>query len=317
METTRLGRTGLEVSVACLGAGGHSRLGQAYGATFEESADVVRAAIDRGVTFIDTAAGYETEEIVGAAIRGRRDQLVISTKNHIVRKGTSFTGSDFSTGAEYAKLVDESLTRLGTDYIDVLHVHGIVVGQYDYCVAEMVPVLEDLRRQGKIRHTAISERFYVEPRHDLLARAVQDDYFDVMMVGFNVLNHTALRHVIPAATAKGVGIQSIYAVRGRLATAELARQLIDESVANGEVDPAELDPEPLAFLTANGAAASLVEACYRYNRHAPGSGTVLTGTGRIDHLVDNLAALAKGPLPPAVLARIDRLFGRVETVTGE
>lgn len=317
MEMTVLGRTGLRVSVACLGTGGHSMLGQAYGSTFEQSADLVRAAVDEGVNFIDTAAAYGTEEIVGAAVKGRRDDLVISTKNHMVKKGTSFTGHDFITGAEYARLLDATLTRLGTDRIDILHVHGIVASQYDYCVAEIVPVLEDLRAKGKIRYTALSERFYQEPRHDLLERAVQDNYFDVMMVGLNFMNHTALRHVVPKAKAKGVGIQGIYAVRGKLATTEAARELIDESVARGEINPADLDPEPLAFLTADGAAGSIVEACYRYNRYAPGIDTTLTGTGRIEHLRENLAALSAPPLPARVLDKIERIFGRVESVTGE
>ncbi len=317
MDRTTLGRTGLEVSVACLGTGGHSLLGQAYGNTFDQSANVVRAAIDQGVNFIDTAAGYGTEEIVGAAIKGRRDGLVISTKNHIVKKGTSFTGSDFITGAEYANLVDESLRRLRIDVIDILHLHGIVASQYGYCVAEMVPVLEDLRRKGKIRYTAISERFYVEPRHDMLELAVKDGYFDVLMVGFNFLSHTALHHVVPAANAKGVGIQGIYAVRRKLADAETARELINQSIALGEIDPADLDPDPLAFLVADGVAGSIVEACYRYNRHASGVDTTLTGTGRIEHLSQNLAALSAPPLPEPVLAKIERLFGGVESVTGE
>lgn len=317
MDHIHLGRTGLDVSVACLGTGGHSRLGQAYGRTFGESVAVVSAAIDAGVTFIDTAAGYDTEEIVGAAIAGRRDGLVISTKNHIVKKGSSFVGDDFISGDEFRGLVEQSLRSLGTDHIDVLHLHGIVVSQYDYCVSEMVPVLEDLRAEGKIGFTAISERFYVEPEHDMLLRALQDDYFDVMMVGFNFLNHTALDSVVPAARSKNVGLQGIYAVRGTLATAEGIQKLIDESVALGEIDADLLSAEPVAFLTADRAASSLIEACYRYNRWAPGVHTALTGTGSIDHLRQNLAALALPPLPPSVLARIETLFGGVRTVTGE
>jgi len=72
-----LGRTGLNVSVAGLGCGGHSRLGQTYGNTLEQSADVVRAALDLGINFIDTAAAYGTEKIVGEAVRDRRDKVII------------------------------------------------------------------------------------------------------------------------------------------------------------------------------------------------------------------------------------------------
>ena len=317
MDRTVLGRTGLEVSVACLGTGGHSRLGQEYGNSFDESADVVRAAIEQGVDFIDTAAGYDTEEIVGAAIAGRRDELVISTKNHIIRKGSSFLGDDYITGAEFAQRVDESLRRLGTDHVEVLHLHGIVASQYDYCVAEMVPVLDELKRQGKVRFTAISERFYVEPMHETLLRALEDDFFDVIMVGYNFVNHTALREVIPRAVEKNLGIQGIYAVRGALATPAGVQKLIDESVAAGEIDPGELDADPVAFLTAPGVAGTLADACYRYNRWAPGSNTTLTGTGSVEHLTANLASLDRPPLPDAVLDRIERIFGGVETVTGE
>lgn len=317
MDHTTLGRTGLDVSVACLGTGGHSRLGQEYGATFDASVGVVTAAIDAGVTFVDTAAGYDTEEIVGAAIRGRRDELVISTKNHIVKKGTSFLGDDYITGDDYVALVEASLKRLGTDHVDVLHLHGIVASQYDYCVSEMLPVLERLREQGKTRSIAISERFYVEPEHDTLKRAVADGYFDVIMVGLNLLNHTALATVVPEANRKGIGIQGIYAVRGKLVDAGRAQELIDESVRLGEIDPSLLDAEPLGFLTAPGAARSLVEACYRYNRWAPGVDTTLTGTGQVDHLLANLEALAQPPLPESVLARVAELFDGVKTVTGE
>src|SRR5207244_13302187 len=78
METTRLGRTGLDVGVAGLGCGGHSRLGQTYGATEAESVAVVQRALDLGVTLIDTACAYGTEESVGRALKGRRDGVGVS-----------------------------------------------------------------------------------------------------------------------------------------------------------------------------------------------------------------------------------------------
>ena len=73
MARARLGRTNLDVSVASIGSGGFSRLGQEYGATAAESVSVLRAAMDAGIDFIDTAADYRTEEIVARAVAGRRD----------------------------------------------------------------------------------------------------------------------------------------------------------------------------------------------------------------------------------------------------
>ena len=80
MNFTTLGRTDLNVSVAGLGCGGHSRLGQSYGHTFEQSRAVVEAAVDLGVNFIDTAAAYRTEEIVASALGGQRERAIVSTK---------------------------------------------------------------------------------------------------------------------------------------------------------------------------------------------------------------------------------------------
>ena len=75
MDTVVLGRTGLEVSVAGLGCGGHSRLGQAKGATEEESVRLVHQALELGVTYIDTARAYGTEDIVGRGLAGSATRL--------------------------------------------------------------------------------------------------------------------------------------------------------------------------------------------------------------------------------------------------
>src|ERR1700733_2754079 len=87
MDHVRLGRTSLSVSVAGLGCGGHSRLGQSQGATFDDSVQLVQAALDIGVTYVDTAEMYGTEEIVGAALVGRRDEVVLSTKSTMHPRG--------------------------------------------------------------------------------------------------------------------------------------------------------------------------------------------------------------------------------------
>ena len=82
METTTLGRTELTASVAGLGCGGHSRLGRTTGASQADSVRLVEHALALGVTYLDTAESYGTEEIVGKALAGRRDQVIVSTKTH-------------------------------------------------------------------------------------------------------------------------------------------------------------------------------------------------------------------------------------------
>src|SRR5271165_3091856 len=106
MQTVRLGRTGLEVSVAGLGSGGASRLGMARGASAGEAANIVRRALDLGVTLIDTAAAYGTEEAVGEGIAGRRNEVFLSTKSSPGR------GGRLVGAAELGQAIDDSLRRL-------------------------------------------------------------------------------------------------------------------------------------------------------------------------------------------------------------
>ena len=119
MDTVTLGRTGLDVSAAGLGCGGHSRLGQSRGATEDESIAVVRRALDLGITFIDTARAYGTEDIVGKGVAGHRDEVVISTKAHPAGRDGPLPGK------ELRESLEKSLGRLRTDCVDVFHLHGV------------------------------------------------------------------------------------------------------------------------------------------------------------------------------------------------
>jgi L-galactose dehydrogenase len=318
MDTVTLGRTGLKMSTAGLGTGGYSRLGLGQGKDENHAVGIIHAALDLGIDIIDTSSFYGTEEVVGKALKGRRDRVVISTKNLMVRDDTSLTGNSYLTAAEFKQAVEGNLSRLGTDYIDILHVHGVCDHQYDYCRDALVPVLHELRDEGKIRFLAVSERFYVEPRHDMLVRALQDDFWDVVMVGFNIVNQTAIHNVLPQCVEKDVGTLCIYAVRSHLGSLEGARKLILDAISAGQVDPGDLDMEnPLLFLLDEGGAGSLTNACYRFNRHMPGAHVILTGTGSLDHLRENVRSINDPPLPTAVVDKLRRIFGRVDAVSGD
>ena len=315
MQQVRLGRTGLTVGVAALGCGGKSRLGLSQGASEDHAADVVRAAIDGGVTLIDTAAAYGTEPAVARAIRGRRDRVVISTKASPRRE----SGSDALIGAaELRRRVQESLRRLDTDYLDIFHLHGVTPGQYPRLRDGLIPALQDLRDAGLIRFPAISETFPNDPRHEMLDMALADDFFDVFMLGFNYMNQTAAQTILSRSKRQDIGTMCMFATRGPLGWPDTAARKLAGLVARGEVDPALLDADdPLGFMTADGAAATLSEAAYRFCRHAPGIDVVITGTGNIDHLRDNLAAINAPPLPQAVTARLERIFADAWSETGE
>ena len=313
LATVTLGRTGLEVSVAGLGCGGHSRLGQSRGVPVTDSVALVRRALDLGVTFIDTAAAYGTEEIVGTAIRGHRDDVVLSTKSLVVGRS-----GDLITGPELRSSVESSLERLGTDHVDLFHLHGVESDQYPYCRTELVPVLAALRDEGKIGWLAVSERFIRDPGHEMLRRAVPDGCWDVVMVGFNPLNPSARHRVLAPAIDGDIGVLVMFAVRRALSDPVALRQVVADLVGSGRVDGTTVDLDgPLGFLVGDGVASSVVEAAYRFARHETGTHVVLTGTGSIEHLEQNLDALALGPLPEVALARLDALFGHLDVVHGD
>lgn len=318
MQQVVLGRTGLRTSVVCLGAGGHSRLGQSQGASVDSSVALVRAAIDLGVTFLDTAGKYRTEPIIAAAVAGQRDKVVISTKAAIVdhdeREGY---GTGLKSGAAFTAMVEENLRNLRTDYIDIMQLHGAGAGQYEHARNEIIPALLRLREAGKVRFFGITERFNIDFTHEMLALAARDNVWDVVMVGYNFLNQTAATEVLPATQRNDIGTMCMYAVRGGLADRQRATQLVNELISAGEIDRDAIDPaDPFGFLVEAGRPIPIAEAAYRFCRHTPGIDVVMTGTGSLAHLKDNIASIQAPPLPPAVVEKLRLIFGRVRSQSG-
>jgi L-galactose dehydrogenase len=308
VDTVVLGRTGLDVTVAGLGCGGHSRLGRSAGKTEDESVDLVRHALDLGINYIDTARNYRTEAIVGRAIAGRRDEVILSTK------APAYTHrGKLAKPRDLRKMVHGSLRNLDTDVIDVFHLHGVSDYEYEYCVNELVPELERRQRRGDIRFIAISERFADDTGHSTLQRAVKDGCWDVMMVGFNLLNPSARERVFPATIEHDIGVEVMFAVRRVIGQPDEVRRVVTELEAEGRIDPKALDADdPLRFLVHDGGATSVIDAAYRFARHEPGCHVVLTGTGDLAHLEANVRSIAAGPLPPDDLERLHVVFGHLD-----
>ncbi len=312
MEYTELGSTGLEVSVLSLGAGGSSKLGLGVDKTEAEAQRVVDAALDHGITLIDTAEVYGTETIVGRAIEDRnREDLVLSTKFSLYDDG------DLRSPDEISESVDGSLERLQTDYIDVYHLHGVPSADYDYAATELYPALEALRDAGKIRHIGITETVSGDPGHDMLTRAVEDGRWDVVMVGFNLLNHSARDRVLEPAAEQGIGTIGMVAVRTALADPDALREEVQELLSNGTLDPESVDPDdPFGFLIHDDGASNLIDAAYRFSRHEPTIDTVLTGTANLDHLAANVDSVSKPPLPAEDVETVTERFGDVDSTIG-
>jgi aryl-alcohol dehydrogenase-like predicted oxidoreductase len=310
MEYTTLGRTGLKVSVMGLGCGGLSRIGQATGNTEEESIALVKYGLNSGINFIDTAEFYRTEKIVGKSIESfNREDLVLSTKK-------STWGNIKPDNVK--KSLERSLEKLGTDYIDIYHLHGVILQDYDYLYSEIVPLLLEFRDQGKIHFLGITERFNEDPHHNMLQRALQDDIWDVMMVGFNILNQSARERLFVSTMEKKIGILIMFAVRLALSRPKRLKECITELIQNKQINPSAIDREdPLGFLIHDNGAENMVDAAYRFCHYEPGTHVILSGTGNIDHLKDNIKFMQKPPLPKKEVIKLTEIFRNVDSISGQ
>jgi aryl-alcohol dehydrogenase-like predicted oxidoreductase len=200
--------------------------------------------------------------------------------------------------------------------VDIYHLHGVHTDQYDYAIAELAPAMLQLRDAGKIRLLGITESFAADTGHQMLARAVRDEYWDVVMVGFNMLNQSARDRVLTETLRRGIGVLCMFAVRDALSRPEKLRQTVDELVRDGLIDPELVNLQnPLDFIAQ--AAESLPDAAYRFCRAEPGVHVVLSGTGNMGHLEQNIASILGPPLPESVRARLIELFAHVDTVSGQ
>ncbi|MBV9467092.1 MAG: aldo/keto reductase [Solirubrobacterales bacterium] len=190
MDTRPLGHTGVSVSPLCLGA---MMFGAWGNPDHDDSIRIIHRALDAGINFIDTADVYsrgESEEIVGKALRGRRDNVVLATKVH----GTMGEDpNEFGNSRRWiVREVENSLRRLGTDWIDVYQIHR---PEADTDIDETLGALSDLVHSGKVRYIGSStfpasqiveghwvaekrghERFVCEqPPYSILVRAIESD----------------------------------------------------------------------------------------------------------------------------------------------
>jgi aryl-alcohol dehydrogenase-like predicted oxidoreductase len=292
-----------------LGGGGPSRLGISTSQSKQESIKVIHRALEMGVNFFDTAESYETEEFFGEGLTDvPRESVFISTKCGNFREG----------GAKSLReSLEKSLSRLKTDYVDVYSLHGLRPEELERAEREILPEMKNLRDEGKIRFIGVTEAFEADTTHEMLKRSVPTGEWDVVMVGYNMINQTGRDCVFPITMKQQIGTQIMFAVRRALSRQERLKEVVDELAKAGQIDPdfAALS-QPLGFLEAPGVARSVVEAAYRFCLHEPGCDIILTGTGNVEHLEANLACANMPPLPEAVQQRLRQLFGRVDSVCG-
>jgi L-galactose dehydrogenase len=310
VDYVTFGKTGLQVSVMGLGCGGPSRIGRSSNKEEAESIAIVRQALEAGVNFIDTAEAYQTESMVGAALAGiDRSRVVISTKKSY-RQGIS--------PALVRQGLEASLKRLKSDYIDIYNLHGVAPGDYAELRREILPTFFELRDEGKIRFIGVSEMFNEDKSHQMLIDSLPDQVWDVVMVGFNILNQSAREQVFVQTQAQNVAVQVMFAVRRTLSQPDKLLPAIQTLIDQGQLDPAEIDlNNPLGFVLEESDATSLVDAAYRFCRYEPGVHVVLSGTGNPAHLQANIESLNRPPLPAGVVQKLRQIFRHATAVTGQ
>jgi 1-deoxyxylulose-5-phosphate synthase len=210
MEYTKLGRTGLDVSRICLGCmsyGGGNQGNHAWSLGEEESRPFIRKALESGINFFDTANRYSlgnSEEILGRAIKdfARRDEVVIATKVYgRMRPGPN--GAGLSRKAIFAE-IDNSLQRLGMDYVDLYQIHRF---DHDTPIEETLEALHDLVKVGKVRYIGASSMHAWEFARALgIAEKNGWTRFVSMQNLVNLLYREEEREMLPLCAAEGIGV---------------------------------------------------------------------------------------------------------------
>lgn len=240
MRYRTLGATGMDVSVYCLGA---MMFGYEGNGDHAACTQIIHRALDAGINFIDTADAYsdgESEVIVGKALHGRRDNVILSTKGYFqMGEGRNRSGS---SRRWLIRAVDDSLRRLETDWIDLYHVHRLDEAT---AIEETLGVLTDLVREGKIRAfgcstfpaEVITEAYYVAEQRGLLRFASEQPPYSLLTRGIE-------RSVLPTCERLGMGVLSWSPLAWGFLTGKYRKgQPVDFESGRAALRRASFDPE--------------------------------------------------------------------------
>lgn len=299
MDTVKLGRTGLDVSKICLGCmtyGEPSRGAHGWTLDEETSRPLIRAALEAGIFFLDTANVYSlgsSEEIVGRAIKefARRDEIVLATKVcQRMRPGPN--GAGLSRKAILSEL-DASLKRLGTDYVDLYQIHRF---DYGTPIEETLEALNDCVRAGKVRYlgaSSMSAWRFVNAVH--IQRREGFAQFVSMQNHLNLIYREEEREMIPFCREEGIAVIPW----SPLARGRLTRDW-DETSARAETDefgktlyvPSDRDVVAAVGRVAAARGVPRAQVALAWALGKPGVTAPIIGASRAGHVEDAVAALS-------------------------
>lgn len=301
MEYVNLGRTGLKVSRLCLGCmsfGDPKRGFHPWILDEEASGPILRSAVEAGINFFDTANIYAagtSEEVLGRALKdfARRDEIVVATKAH-GRWGKGPNKSGLSRKALF-QAVDDSLRRLGTDYIDLFQIHR---WDHETPIEETLEALNDIVRAGKARYIgASSMRAYQFLRALNLSRRNGWASFVSMQNHLNLLYREEEREMLPLCREEGIGVIPWSPLaRGRLTRpwgTVTDRSQTDKTGANFYKGTDEADSRVVAVVQRLAAdkGVPMAQLALAWLLAQPGVTAPIVGVSKMRHLDDALGAL--------------------------
>ena len=280
MEYRVLGHSGLEVSAIGLGC-------MSLKATREhEGIDLIHRALDLGVNLIDTADIYErglNEQLVGRALAGHRDRVILATKVGNQWRGDG-SGLDWNPSkAHIVASVEESLKRLNTDRIDLYQLHG---GTIDDPIDETIAAFDTLKKQGKILHYGISSI-----RPNVIRTWLERSAITSVMMQYSLADRRPEEDMLDLLLEKGIGVL----VRGSLAQGLLVSKAGKDYLGH---DAAAMDRAREALSSEGHAGRRPAQTAIRYVLHHPAVSSVVVGVRTIEQLeeavtVNNSASIGK------------------------
>ena len=312
MQYRTLGRTGVQVSTLVLGAMNFGSIGRTSQA---EATEIVDAALEAGINMIDTADMYsqgQSEEMVGKAIEGRRDDIVLATKAHLpMGDERNHRGS---SRRWLVTELDNSLRRLGVDHVDLYQIHRRDPTTSD---EETLSALTDLQRAGKIRYFGSSTfPAYRIVQAEWAARVHHLSRYVTEQPGYSIVQRGIETHVLPVTQEYGLGV---------LAWSPLASGWLSGAIREGQAIttsrstfmPQRFDttiPANLAKMNAveqlavvaDKAGLTLIQLALGFVTAHPAVTSAIIGPRTLDHLHSQLAA-ADTVLPAEVLDAIDEI----------
>ncbi|MBN3520088.1 aldo/keto reductase [Algoriphagus lutimaris] len=297
MKYRKLGNTDMEVSILGFGA---SPLGNVFDeCTEKDGVETVHYAIDHGVNFFDVSPFYGltlAEKRLGKALQGKRNVIYLATK--CGRYGLQ--DFDFSK-TRILKSIDESLTRLKTDYVDLLQLHDIEFVDKRQILEEAMPAIEEIKASGKARYigiTGLPVRYLAQ-----IAREVKVDTV-LSWAHYNLLEDEINDELVPLSKEKGFGLMN--------AAPLMQRILSDAPLPEWHRSPEEVKAmQPILLELCANYGVRLSDVALRYAMDHPDIATTIVGMNRLSLIQQNVAAV-DFKIPSQLLEEITQLLAPVK-----